>query len=119
MRGSGVVLAAALVFPFVTFAAGGEGLDGEFRRFDNELRDNQAVLSPGMSSHLASERNRLDQMPDRDEAARQLRALESEMAFSHTGLPGASSTLMGPMGGFPNVYAPSDTLSSPTLDRKR
>lgn len=106
-----LILVAALLAPGL--AAHGAEIDTELRRFRSELNGNDQVLSPGISAHLNTEANRLERMADRDDAVRELRRLEDDLAYQSTGLLGAMPRLTGPRDGFPNVYAPSDTLSSP------
>ncbi|MGE5475267.1 MAG: hypothetical protein ACM3Q1_01310 [Bacteroidales bacterium] len=108
-----LAMVGALLVPLPTLAADGAGFDAELRRFRSELQGDEPVLSPGIAGHLQREADRLERMADRDQAARELRALEADTAFQVTGLPGAVPRLTGPQGRFPNIYAPSATLSSP------
>lgn len=107
---------ALCLLPLAAQAQDGVGFAGENRRLHAELWADQAIVSPGRMAHFEAERNRLERLSDRDQAARELRALERDLGTSHSGLPGYSASLAGPMGGFPSLYAPSDTLFSPTID---
>lgn len=107
------VIALAALLPTPSLAADGAGLETELRRFRAELRADEPVLSPGIAARNNRETDRLERMADRDQAGRELGALERDLADQVTGLPGAASTLLGPRDGFPNVYAPADALASP------
>lgn len=107
------VVLAALLVGMASASAQADHFDLEASRFRNELRSVQPQLSPGIASHLESELNRLERMGDRDQADRELRALEAETAYAQSGLLGSYPTLTGPRDGQHSIYAPSSTLSSP------
>jgi hypothetical protein len=106
-------MALACVLSFTATAGEGAGFSSEAARVHNELRSDQAVLSPGIAAGMESRLSRIERMTDKNEAARELRALDQDLAYSQSGLVGAYSPLAGPTEGHFSLYAPSDATSSP------
>lgn len=90
-----------------------DSLNMEARRYRAELGSSSADLSPGYEAHYQTELNRIERMQDKDEARRQLKSLESDTAYTRSGLVGNYDSLMGPRDGRPSGYAPSDAISAP------